>query len=161
MVIEALERTHQDVTMFYNITSSLYTCLNYQQILLHTYSILANLRDSLYYMPQVALPVMDYIDAVTTGILSPHILQVEDFQKMLTHIEEALPSTMYLPVSSDDTIHFYRYLYTHVFITGEKFLLLIDVPIQDCVQQLEIYQVFNLIILHIHLSAHYDIDTKY
>ena len=30
LVMNAVERTHQDVTMFYNITSSLYTSLNYQ-----------------------------------------------------------------------------------------------------------------------------------
>ena len=48
MVMQAVERTHQDVTTLYNITGSLYTHLNYEQILLHTCSILANLSDSLY-----------------------------------------------------------------------------------------------------------------
>ena len=70
-------------------------------------------------MRQVAMHAMDYIDAATTGILSPHVLPVEDLQKMLTHIEEALPSTMHLPVSSEDTLHFYRYLCTQVLITDE------------------------------------------
>ena len=161
MVMKAVERTHQDVTMLYNITSSLYTHLNYQQILLHTCSILTNLRDSLYYMQQVAMHVMDYIGAASTGILSPHVLPVEDILKMLTHIEKALPSTMHLPVSSDDTVHFYRYLHTNVLITDERFLLLIDVPIQDRAQQLEIYQVFYLFIPHGNLSACYNIDTNY
>ena len=134
LVMDTVERTHQDVTMLYNITSSLYTSLNYQQIVLHICSVLANLRDSLYYMCQVAIHVMDYIDAATTGILSPHVLPVEDLWKMLACIEEALPSTMHLPVSSWDTLHFYRYLCTHILITDEQFLLLIDVPIQDCTQ---------------------------
>ena len=43
---------------------------------------------------------MDYIDAATTGILSPHFSPVEDLRTMLIHIEEALPSNMHLPVSS-------------------------------------------------------------
>ena len=72
LVMEAVERTHQDVTTLYNITSSLYTCLDYQQIVLHICSILTNLRDSLYYMRQMAMHVMDYIDTATTGILSSH-----------------------------------------------------------------------------------------
>ena len=76
--MEAVERTHQDVTMFYNITSSLYTHLGYQQIVLHIHSTLANLRDSLYYMRLLAMHGMDYIDTATTGILSPHVLPVED-----------------------------------------------------------------------------------
>ena len=50
LVMDAVERTHQNVTMLYNITSSLYTSLNYQQIVLHICSILVNLRDSLYYV---------------------------------------------------------------------------------------------------------------
>ena len=57
---------------------------------------------------------------------------------MLTHTEEALPSTIHLPVSSDDTLHFYRYLCTHVLVADEQFLLQIDAPIQDCAQQLNI-----------------------
>ena len=48
---------------------------------------------------------MDYINAATTGTLSPHILPVMDLQKMF-HIKEALPSTLQLPVSPDDTLHF-------------------------------------------------------
>ena len=124
LVMEAVERTHHDVTMLYNITSSLYTHQDdYQQIVLHICFILANLRDSLYYMRQVAMCRIDYIEATTTGILSPHVLPVEDLQKMLTHIEEALPSTMHLPVSSEDTLHFYRYLHTHILITNKEFLL--------------------------------------
>ena len=105
--------------------------------------------------------VMDYIDAATTGILPSHILPVEDLWKMLTHIEEALPSTMHLPVSSEDTLHLCRYLCTHILIADKQFLLLIDVPIQDCAQQLKIYQVFNLVIPHGNLSACYNIDSKY
>ena len=104
---------------------------------------------------------MDYIDAATTGILSPHVLPVEDLQKMLIHIKEALPSTMHLPVSSEDTLHFYRYLCTHILITDKQFLLLFDVPIQDHTQQLEIYEVFNLVLPHRNLSAHYNINSNY
>ena len=74
---------------------------------------------------------MGYIDADTSGTLSPHVLPVEELRKMLLHIEEALHSTMYLPVSSEDTLHFYRYLITHVLIADKQFLLFIDVPIQD------------------------------
>ena len=57
---------------------------------------------------------MDYVDAATTGILSPLVLPVQDLRKMLLHIEEMLPSTMHLPVSSGDILHFYIYLCIHV-----------------------------------------------
>ena len=55
---------------------------------------------------------MDYIDAATTGTLSPHILPIMDLKKMLSHIEETLPSTLHLPGSSEDTLHFCHYLRT-------------------------------------------------
>ena len=87
---------------------------------------------------------MDYTDAATTGILSLHVLPVQDLREMRKHIEETLPSIMYLSISSEDTLHFYRYLCTHILITDEQFLFLINVPIQDCAQQIEVYEVFNL-----------------
>ena len=80
---------------------------------------------------------MDYIDAATTEILSPHMLPIQDLKKMMKYIEDTLPPMMHLPISSEDTLHFYRYLGTHVLITDEKFLLLIDVPIQDHAQQID------------------------
>ena len=69
----------------------------------------------------VSTHTMDYVDAATSGTLSPHILPVMDLQKMLIHIEETLPSMLHLPVSSDNTLHFYRYLHTHVLIANKQF----------------------------------------
>ena len=96
---------------------------------------------------------MDYIDAATAGTLSPHTLPIMDLQKMLSHIEETLPATLHIPVSSEDTLHFYRYLCMHVSITKQQFLLLINVPIQDRSQQLSIYKVFTLDIPHCNYTA--------
>ena len=76
--MQAVERTHNNITALFNITSSLYTNINYQQILLHICSILANLRDSPHYMRQIVMHAMDYIDTATTSILSPYLLPVED-----------------------------------------------------------------------------------
>ena len=104
---------------------------------------------------------MDYINAATSGTLSPHILPVMDLQKMLLHILDALPPALHLPVSPDDTLHFYRYLCTHILIKIKQFLLLIDVPIQDRSQQITIHEVFTLSIPHGNFSTCYDINTKY
>ena len=49
---------------------------------------------------------MDYVNAATSGTLSPDILPVIELQKMLIYIEETLQSMLHLPVSSDDTLHF-------------------------------------------------------
>ena len=103
-------------------------------------------------MRQIAIHEMDHIHAATTGILSPLVLPVDDLREMLMHIKVELPSTMHLSVLLYHTLHFYRYLHTHVLVAGEQFLLLSDVPIQNLAQQLKIYQVFNLFIPRGNLS---------
>ena len=104
---------------------------------------------------------MGYINAATTGTHSPHILPIGDLQQMLSHIEETLPPTMHLPVSSVDTLHFYQYLCTHVLIANQLILLLTDVPIQDHTQQLSIYKLFTLDIPYGNFSLRYDVSTQY
>ena len=74
---------------------------------------------------------MAYIDAATSGTLSPHVLPVIDLQRMLQHIADTILPMLHLPISPEATLHFYRYLGTHVLIENKQFLLLIDIPIQD------------------------------
>ena len=63
---------------------------------------------------------------------------------MLYQIESELPPNMHLPIPSSDPLHFYKYLWMHVLVEKNQFLLLIDVPIQDRAQQIQIYQIINL-----------------
>ena len=149
------------ISQHYNSTHYLYSSLSYQQITLHSKSILVNIWDSLYYMREVAIHTMDYIDAATTGILSPHVLPVKDLRKMLSHTAKTLPSTKHLPISSEDAPHFYRHLCTHILIADKQFSLLINVQILDHTQLMEIYEVFNLDIPHKNFSACYIIQNKY
>ena len=159
--MDKVDDTSHDINNLYNLTMSLATSISFHQFILHIRSVFANLCDSLNYIQMVSTHTMDYINAATSGTLSLHILPIVDLQKMLLHISDTLPPTLHLPVSPDDTLHFYRYLYTHVLIINKQFLLLIDVPIQDRSQQITIYKVFTLNIPHGNFSAHYDINTKY
>ena len=160
VLMDKIDDTVQDVNNLYNLTTSLATSLSYHQLILHIRSVLANLQDSLSYIRTVSMHTMDYINAATTGTLSPHILPIMDLKRMLSHIEETLPPTLHLPVSSEDTLHFYRYLCTQVLIANKQFLLLIDVPIQDQSQQLSIYKIFTLDIPHGNFTACYNINTQ-
>ena len=113
--MDVARATSHDINNLYNLTTSLTTSINFHQLILHIRSVFANLHDSLNYIKMVSAHTMDYIDAATSETLSPHVLPVMDLQKMLSHIADALPPTLHLPVSSDDTLHFYRYLCTHIF----------------------------------------------
>ena len=123
--------TSHDINNLYNLTMSLATSINFHQLILHIRPVFANIHDSLNFIQMVSAHSMDYIDTATSGTLSPHILPVMDLQKMLLHTSASLPPMLHLPVSPDVTLHFYRYLRTHILIKNKQFLLLIDVPIQD------------------------------
>ena len=74
---------------------------------IYMHTILAYMRDPFTYMRQVAIHMMDYVDAATTNVLLPDILPVEDLRNMLRHMESELPSMMHLPISLDKALHFY------------------------------------------------------
>ena len=160
-LMDAVRTTSHNINNLYNLTTSLTTSINFHQMLLHIRSVFANLCDSLNYIQMVSTHTMEYIDAVTSGTLSPHVLPVIDLQRMLPDIVDTLPPTLHLPISPEDTLHFYRYLCTHILIENKQFLLLIDVPIQDRSQQITIHQILTLDIPHGNYSACYDINTKY
>ena len=159
--MDAVRTTSHDINNLYNLTTSLATSINFHQMILHIRSVFANLRDSLNYIQTVSTHTMEYIDAATLGTLSPHVLPVIDLQKMLQHIADTLPPTLHLPISPEDTLHFYRYLHTCILIENKQFLPLIDVPILDRSQQITIHQILTLDILHRNYLACYDVNTKY
>ena len=106
ILMDVAEATSHDINNLYNLTTSLATNISFHQLILNIRSMFANLCDSLNYIQMVSVYTMDYIDA--SGTLSPHILPVMDLQKMLLHISDTLPPTLHLPISPDDTLHFYR-----------------------------------------------------
>ena len=93
---------------------------------------------------------MQWSTQIQPPLVYYHHTYFPDFREMLMHSKAELPSTMHLPVSLDDILHFYRYLHTHILVAEE---LLFDVPIQDCALQLKIYEVFNLFIPRGNLST--------
>ena len=68
----------------------------------------------------VSTHTMEYINAAAPGTLSPHVLPVLDLQRMLQHIADTLPPTLHIPISPEDTLHFYRYLHTHILRTNSS-----------------------------------------
>ena len=87
IIIDTVDKTVHDVSNLYNITTSLYTSLSYHQLVPHLRSVLANLWDSLSHIRTVSMHTMDYVNASTTGTLSPHMLPIADLKEMLSHIE--------------------------------------------------------------------------
>ena len=144
-----------------HLTTSLYTNLSYYQLLLHIRSVLVKLWDLPIYIKSVLHACNGLHQCIHYWkAFTPHFTH-NRLKQMLSHIEESLPTTMHIPVSSEDTLHFYRYLHTHILIANRQFCLLIDVPIQVWTQQIIIYRIFTLDIHHGNFTACYEIDTKY
>ena len=160
IILKELTKSNKDIRALFNITNQLATQVQVQNIVLHLRAMLANLRDCLHFMKQLANHILEYIDTATTGTLTPHLIPVSDLQKMLYQIESELPN-MHLPIPSSDPLHFYRYLWTHVLVEENQFLLLIDVPIQDRAQQIQIYKIINLSVPVGNYSMRYTMDNKY
>ena len=118
-LMDAVITTSHDINTLYNLTNALATSINFTQMILHIRSVFANLCDSLNYIQMVSTHTMEYIDAANSGALSPHVLPVIDLQRMLQHIADTLPPTLHLSISPEDTLHFYRYLHTHVLIENK------------------------------------------
>ena len=87
VVMDAVDKTVEDVNNLYNITTSMYTSLSYHQLVLHIRSVLANLW--VHYPISEWSPCIPWITLMqaTTGTLSPHILPIKDLKQMLSHIE--------------------------------------------------------------------------
>ena len=160
-LMNAVRTTSHDIYNLYNFTTSLATSINFNQMILHIRLVFANLCDSLNYIQMFSTHTMEYIDAATSGTQSPHVLPVIDLQRMLQHIADTLPPMLHILISPEDTLHFYRYLHTHVLVENKQFLLLIDLPIHDRSQQITIHQILMLDILHRKYSACYDVHIKY
>ena len=159
IILKELTKSNEDIRTLFNITNQLATQV--QNIVLHLRAMLTNLRDCLHFMKQLANHVLEYIDTATTGTLTPHLIPVPDLQQMLYQIESEPPPNMHLPIPSSNPLHFYRYLRMHVLVEENQFLLLIDVPIQDRAQQIQIYQIINLPVPVGNYLMRYTMDTKY
>ena len=130
-LMDAVRTTSHDINNFYNLTTSLATSTNFHQLILHIRSVFANLHDSVNYIRMVSTHTMDYINAATSGTLSPHVLPVMDLQRMLkTH--SRYPTTYTTPTNFTRRYPTFLQisLYSHL-IENKQFLLLIDVPIHD------------------------------
>ena len=160
ILIDRMDETSQDVNNLYNLTNSLATSISYHQIILiHQISFSKPLRFTIIHHKGFYTHHGLHRCSYNWNTFSIHFTHNGSQEDVILH--RRLPSTLHLPVSSKDTLHFYHYLCTHVLIANKQFLLLINVRIQNRSQQLSIYKVITLDIPHGNFTACYDVNTKY
>ena len=74
ILMDETETTSHNINNLYNLTMSLATNASFHQLILHISPVYSNLCNSLNYIQMVSTHTMDYINAATSGIFSPHIL---------------------------------------------------------------------------------------
>ena len=70
-MIDAFQRSNQDLNRLFTITEVLTQHIRYQQMYIYMHTILAYLRDSLTYMRQVVIHMLDYVDAPFQLLTNP------------------------------------------------------------------------------------------
>ena len=78
IILKELTKSNEDIRALFNITNQLATQVQVQNIVLHLRAMLANLRDCLHFMKQLANHILEYIDTATTRTLTPHLIPVPD-----------------------------------------------------------------------------------
>ena len=78
IILKELTKSNEDIRALFNITNQLATQVQVQNIVLHLRAMLANLRDCLHFMKQLANHILEYIDTATTSTLTPHLIPVPD-----------------------------------------------------------------------------------
>ena len=159
IILKELTKSNEDIRALFNITNQLATQVQVQNIVLYLQAMLANLRDCLHFMKQLANHVIHrHCHHRHPNTSSDTCARLTE---MLYQIESELPPNMHLPIPSSDPLHFYRYLRSHVLVEESQFLLRIDVPIQDRAQQIQIYKIINLPVPVGNYSMRYTMDNKY
>ena len=160
IILKELTKSNEDIRALFNITPTSYTSTSSE----HRFTPQSNARE-----PQRLFTFHEAVSKSRTRIHrhchhrypNTTLIPVPDLQQMLYQIESELPPNMHLPIPSSDPLHFYRYLWTHVLVEENQFLLLIDIPIQDRAQQIQIYQIINLPVPVGNYSMKYTMEMKY
>ena len=113
-LIDAICTTSQDINNLYNLTTSLATSINFNQMILHIRSVFANLwtfpslpLNSFY--TYYGVHQCCHLRNTVTTCLTHHRFTKD----AMTHSWHST-SNPALPISPEDTLHFYRYLHTHM-----------------------------------------------
>ncbi|MCG8045976.1 MAG: hypothetical protein N0E48_09980, partial [Candidatus Thiodiazotropha endolucinida] len=128
----AIQKRFEHIEMFVNI---------YAQMDL----ILAGLRDAIQrgtiYLDNLRLE----INMLSLSRLSPSSITPRNLRKLLTQINNKLPSTLKLPEDPRSNIwYFYRTLTCSTIMDGSQIVVVINIPLLDFTGEYEVYRVYNI-----------------
>ena len=113
ILMDKVDVASHDINTLYNLTTSLATSISFHQLIHHIRSVFANLCNSLNGLRTVSTHTMGlYRCSHNRNLFTFYLLWI--YKRCCYRYQTPYPPTLHLPVSPDDTLHFFRYLcYTH------------------------------------------------
>ena len=113
------------------------------------------------------------MDVLSMGQVTPSTISPSELRKLLRDIERKLPTGLQLPIDPDDNLwDFYRLMTAKTLFDDNRMLMIVDIPLVNFLQRLQIFKAYNLPVSHPemyanqtshgirkHLTAYYDIET--
>ena len=102
-----------------------------------------------------------YLTMLTSGKLSPALIDPTHLQKELSSIQNQLPPTITLPEDPVQNVwHYYKYLSVNYIPFVDKIIMLVKIPLVDNQSSLSLYKIYNLPVYNptIDKSVKYNIE---
>ena len=94
-----------------------------------------------------------YLNVLSTGKLSPDIVDPIHLGKELTDMQKQLTPTLMLPDDPTTNIwHFHKYLTVTAIVYQDRLMVLIKIPLIDTDSEMTLYKVYNLPVYHAKLE---------
>ena len=82
---------------------------------------------------------------LSSGKLSPALIDPTHFQRELTSIQQKLPPSIKLPEDPRENVwHYYKYLTVNYIPFVDKIIILVKTPLVDSQSALNLYKIYNL-----------------
>ena len=104
---------------------------------------------------------VQYLMMLSSGKLSPALIDPTHFQKELLYIQKQLSSTFRLPEDPTENVwHYYKYLTLNYITFVDKIIVLVKIPLVDNHSALNLYKIYNLLAFNptIGKSVEYNIE---
>ena len=137
-IYENLEDVRKDIQFLFHSRKFM---LIFSEVQIH----LNRLRTSADILKSDINKFAQYLTMLSSGKLSPALIDPIHLQKELTLIQKQLPPTIILPEDPTQNVwHYYKYLTVSYIPFVDKIIMLVKVPLVDNQSSLSLYKIYNL-----------------
>ncbi len=112
---------------------------------------------AMYYLEDIKLQ----LNQLALGHLAPSVLEPDDLENILLHIQEQLPDFLMLPKDVNSLWYYYQILTCTMLVKENQYAIVVTLPLLDRNSNYEIYKIHNVPLPHenVDLVAYYELET--